>query len=1006
MTRKVLTYQAPAQLYRSDSLFYREYADCLHIVATNSLKTGLGESMKMGRWITAPIITFSELFSELAGVNWSSSKAQLKQFLTLSDIQSELWRENPAGNRLVVQSIERNQLQVLKTLRMVTELDLSPTDFSARKGQLTESETVFLELWNRMLSVLQHNSRDLRYFIRGKKDVTNTITMALNKWGAELFTEKKKGPARTMLLHKRRISNLLEENWSHSIQNSITKKKLILHGFYFITPIQEKVLKRLEDEFELVFLNSYDFRFPNTFETVKTFLGIGRNETYRVVDDYVAIHPLAARLIESLEGESQIKVNQKVEVYNDLSHFVESEKARYVATAVNGNDDMVEEPYHILTPRSGDIEKHLIANEFIEPSKKRLTDYPIGRFLYRLHQMKSRETDIVQGTEFYNELVTAETLLDIFSSGCLIHKGEDLRRYVKSLEKVIPYCKKATTFDAWIENIGNLIKEKKSLEKIIQKTNKHALSSRAHLFHSMPMRQLSYFYVATKDLEKLIEGILLLKRMNEALFGKWDKKRSISSHFKTLEEIVLKNVEDFFENDEKEIILNLVEEIGEVEDEEIEFSLKDISKGLLFFLDGSLNETGEIESVSDKVSALDHADGAPFRINRKFHLAFADHKALPVSQGYNLWPISRDTLAKLQEKTPELHLFEERKKQSNSISRYLLYLLFHSSDDVRFSFAKHVGNESRLELALYLKLLNCESIQMGRPAKDIETGKKEISENIDVKDAGWTLSMEREAKVCGKRASFSFILNEHTSFQSDFHHRFLYQNFIGTLPRLVDRNVIAQKELRDLVDSWFPQWNDMKRDFLYESAYKNRNSKPQRIKLNGQKYSQAISYLHLLPTSYAHRDGSEVENEDVVLHKAIPGKHCRYCPYLSICNDGIYTKDFEDEPKAISKNGTIEEQITQYATQRKSPMRRLKETRSKFIENDTSFSLESYLTSKNLEIIDNRSKEGCLWVVGGKELEPIFNELKNKNIFFRFASNGGKATNRKKAWFLNENKQN
>lgn len=1005
MTRKVLTYQAPAQLYRSDSIFYREYADCVHIVATNSLKNGLGESMKIGRWIEAPIITFSELFAELAGVNWSSSKAQLKQFLTLSDIQSELWRENTGGNRLVIQSIERNQLQVLKTLRMVTELGLSPNDFNGRKDKPTGAETVFMELWNRMLSLLQENSKDLRFFLEGTKHVTNSITTAMNNWGEVLFANKKKGAARTMLLNKRRTSNLLEENWRHSIQKSLDKKKLILHGFYFITPIQEKVFKRLENDFELIYLNAYDSRFPNTFETVKTFLEIGKNETRNVVNDYVAIHPLAARLIESLEGGSEIEVDQKVEVYSDLAHFVEYEKKRYFSATEHENE--MDGSYHFLTPRAGEIEKHLIANEFIDPPKKKLTDYPIGRFLYRLHQMKSRETDLEKGTETFTELVTSESLVDSFSSGCLIHDSEDMRRYVKSLEKIIPFCKKSATFDKWIEMIEDLIRKKESLEENIQKANKHALSSRTHLFHSMPMRQLSYFSVPTFEMKRIIEGIRLLKDMNDALFTDWDtKKKSIVSHFKTLEEMVLKNVEDFFEDDEKEIITNLVEEISDLKDEELEFSLKDISMGLLFFLDGSLDEAGEPQSVSDKVFAFDQADGAPFRINRKFHLAFADHKALPISQGYNLWPISRDTLAYLQESNPELYLLEERKKQSNSITRYLLYVLFHTSEDIRFSYAKHVGKESRLELALYLKLLNCKQTQIGMVTKEIEAVSKDSNEAIDVNDAGWTLSMEREAKVCGKRASFSFILNEHTNFQSDFHHGFLYQNFIGTLRKLVNRSVIAPEELRNVVDSWFPQWNDMKRNFLYESAFKIRNPKPELIKLNGQKYSQAISYLHLLPTSYAHRDSSMVEKEEIVLHKAIPGKHCRYCPFLVICNEGIYSKDFDDESKTSSDKRTKKGTTTKTRTLNNTPKRKLKATHSKSVEKDASFSLENYLKSKKLEIIDKRSKKGCLWVVGGKELEPIFNELKTQNVNFRFAPNGGKATNKKNAWFLIEKKQN
>ncbi|WP_080847898.1 hypothetical protein [Cytobacillus gottheilii] len=991
MVRKVLTYQAPAQLYRSDSLFYRNYSDCLHIVATNSLKMGLGESMKMGRWITAPIITFSELFKEISGFKWTDSKSQLKQFLTLSDIQSVLWRENPAGNRLIVQSIERNQLQVLKTLRMVTELGLSPKDLSCRKGQLTESETVFLEIWNRMLSLLRENSQDLSSFLEEKEDkeyATNIMKMALNNWGESHFRSQRKGAARTNLLNQRRISNLLEENWRHIIEKSLAKKKLILHGFYFITPIQERILKRLEDEFELVFLNAYDKRFPNTFETVKTFLGIGKNETCNVVSDFVAIHPIAARMVESLEGGSRIEVDQKVEVYNDLVHFVESEKERYESASDSGSE--LDEPYHILTPRAAEIEKHLIANEFVEPSKKKLTDYPIGRFLYHLHQIKNRETDLENGTEKFIEIVKAETLLESFSSGCLILKGEDLKKYVKQLEKVIPYCRKATNFNSWIGTINNLIKEKESIEKKTLKYNNHAFNNRAHLFHSMPMRQLSYFSVATKDLERIIEGIKLLKGMYDALFGEWEmEKRSVSAHFKTLEEIVLKNVEDFFENDEKEIINNLMEEISEVKDEELEFSLKDISKGLLFFLDGSLHEAGKSETISDNVFALDQADGAPFRINRKFHLAFADQKALPLSQGYTIWPISRDTLTQLGKNNTELYLLEEREKQSNSITRYLLYVLFHSADDVRFSYAKHVGNESRLELALYLKLLNFEKIQMGRVTKKVGEVKKELIDEINVRDEGWTLSMEREAKVCGKRASFSFILNEHTSFQSDFHHRFLYQNLMGSLHKLVDSNVIAPQELRSVVDSWFPQWNDMKRNFLYESSYKNRRVSKKLIELNGRHYSQAISYLHLMPTSYAHRNSSEVVKEKVVLHKAIPGKHCRYCPFLLICNDGIYAQDYEDIPKKSSEN-----RIRNGNTSHK----KIERMESK----ELSFSLELFLKSKKVELIDKRSSNGRLWIVGGEELKQLFDELKAKDFHFRFVPNGSRSTERRKAWFLED----
>lgn len=51
-------------------------------------------------------------------------------------------------------------------------------------------------------------------------------------------------------------------------------------------------------------------------------------------------------------------------------------------------------------------------------------------------------------------------------------------------------------------------------------------------------------------------------------------------------------------------------------------------------------------------------------------------------------------------------------------------------------------------------------------------------------------------------------------------------------------------------------------------------------------------------------------------------------------------------------------------------------------------SLFNYLTSKNYEVIDKRLKSGSLWLVGGEELKPLINELKQKGINFQFTDKG------------------
>ena len=46
---------------------------------------------------------------------------------------------------------------------------------------------------------------------------------------------------------------------------------------------------------------------------------------------------------------------------------------------------------------------------------------------------------------------------------------------------------------------------------------------------------------------------------------------------------------------------------------------------------------------------------------------------------------------------------------TGSINRYLLYVLFHSADDVRFSYVENLGSDSKLEPSMYLKLLGCKT---------------------------------------------------------------------------------------------------------------------------------------------------------------------------------------------------------------------------------------------------------------------------------------------------------
>ncbi|MDO6654517.1 sigma factor-like helix-turn-helix DNA-binding protein [Anaerobacillus sp. 1_MG-2023] len=68
--------------------------------------------------------------------------------------------------------------------------------------------------------------------------------------------------------------------------------------------------------------------------------------------------------------------------------------------------------------------------------------------------------------------------------------------------------------------------------------------------------------------------------------------------------------------------------------------------------------------------------------------------------------------------------------------------------------------------------------------------------------------------------------------------------------------------------------------------------------------------------------------------------------------------------------------------------------------NKSSFSLLEYLEDQEIKYIDNRHKNGALWLIGDWSLNEKVFPLKDYKIYFRFVHKGGKATNYEPGWFL------
>lgn len=57
------------------------------------------------------------------------------------------------------------------------------------------------------------------------------------------------------------------------------------------------------------------------------------------------------------------------------------------------------------------------------------------------------------------------------------------------------------------------------------------------------------------------------------------------------------------------------------------------------------------------------------------------------------------------------------------------------------------------------------------------------------------------------------------------------------------------------------------------------------------------------------------------------------------------------------------------------------------------------LKGRNLPYIDNRPKNGVLWVIGGIEIKDIVEQLSEMGYVFHFKECGGKATKKRAGWW-------
>lgn len=72
---------------------------------------------------------------------------------------------------------------------------------------------------------------------------------------------------------------------------------------------------------------------------------------------------------------------------------------------------------------------------------------------------------------------------------------------------------------------------------------------------------------------------------------------------------------------------------------------------------------------------------------------------------------------------------------------------------------------------------------------------------------------------------------------------------------------------------------------------------------------------------------------------------------------------------------------------------------TELVKTDRVWDLRTFLEEHNLEYVNKTSKSGCLWVLGGREIQSLMMQCWSHGVSFRFRENGGNVTGGKSAWW-------
>jgi len=876
MPYKIITYETTEQLMHPDSTF-SPYRDAIHITATNSLKQGIvNNDDDFCNWIGTEVYSFSEL-SQMIGDGWFSPSTELHQYTRLSQVLHKYAKEKKVRHHAMHGAIDKNQETVLSTMRFLRESGITSNELTGLIDGSEEEVTFYHAV---------HDMEQLKVFEKFDDWCRRFVEQAPAEFEKALVE----------LVHRRKLGEIAQ--WTEEDKTEAAdlvgrlfrgRGVLVLHGFYFLMPMQKLLFDRLSEDIEVVHVVNHVEGYTRGFEPVEKFLEMDDVPRLKALQHSYPINVHAKKFLDVLNGTFDEELEGDIYRYTNLYQF---------------RKDVSDEDHVLVSPRAGKLKGYMEDPE--NPRDLQLSRYPFGRFLLDVHRLNVGRYDSTEGEYKNDDAMTTDLLQRIFNSGFLLVGGESAARYLTALKRLSPVFHDKKTFEEWFDTLRS-IKGRRDILKKEFGNDEFTIAGHVgpglmdHLMYDRPFEVAGHLSVQDEEIDGIIEGLTAIKTLYQKLFE--TERVDIQSYVEILDEHVRSEILPHIQKEaDKQIVESVREALGDLKDSPLDIvQREDLLRGLNFFLGGSAHEDeyaaemrdGHRAAGSPLVSPMLNSDGLQFDMNRNIHFCLMDQKSFPYAQTLNLWPLKKESCEQLFDTNVNLRQLKMKKDLEFEIACYLFYILMCQAVHIKFSFVQELEQDKGLSPSYYLELMG---LKEKRPPErdmtedDQRDERDEYAERrIDYPERVFHFLQHETYLICKKRALYSFLLNERPVFDSKFHGGFIFENL---LHHGIKGSSRATDERFELISDAFPHLTIVEKNMLrlhHDAYWGTRSYNPYHVDVDDMRYVDSQERLAIFG-EYEHRRGEKehkfhVEPFDGVTIDPTPGKHCMYCPHQMICRE-------------------------------------------------------------------------------------------------------------------------